>query len=46
MSSVTRAAETGLGVPKDTPLLVKFPHKEGWVIFTSFHNSAIASDVS
>lgn len=41
-----RSAEAKLGVEKDVPLLVKFPHKDGVVIFTSFHNSTIASDTA
>ncbi len=33
-------------LPKGTPLLVKFGHQQGTVFFTSFHNSAIASETA
>jgi hypothetical protein len=32
------------GAAKHAPLLVKFPHQEGTVIFTSFHNSTQNTD--
>lgn len=36
--------KNSLGITKHSPLLVKFPHDEGTVIFTSFHNSAQNTD--
>jgi hypothetical protein len=42
---VLRATGNGK-LKKDTPLLVKFPHGKGTVIYTSFHNSGVGGDTA
>ena len=37
--------ETEDGEKKESPLLVSFPYQEGAVIFTSFHNEAVNSEI-
>lgn len=45
VTTILRAAENDR-LKKGTPLLVKFPHGQGTVFFTSFHNSVIATDTA
>ncbi len=44
--SVLLRAAGDPALKKGTPLLVKFSHGKGTVIYTSFHNSAIADDTA
>jgi hypothetical protein len=45
VTTVLRAGDNGR-LKRGTPLLVRFTHEQGTVFFTSFHNSAIASDTA